>query len=102
MLEKTSFFTDLEITAKKVKAARSERSHLLSIANEAWHQYQKFVDEDPRWKNPNCSQTELKKFQIQLDQMRINAELADLAAKNAYQKLGNLDAQFLQILGRVS
>jgi len=102
MLQETSFFLTLDYTAQKVRVARAERIQLLAIANNAWHEYQKFVDEDPRWQNPNCSETHLEEFRKRLSLLRINAELADQAAKVAYQKIGILEAKLFQILGSVA
>lgn len=102
MLQETSFFTDLESTAQKVRKAHAERILLLAIANDAWHEYQKFVDEDPRWQNPNCPERDLEEFRKRLSLLRINAELADQAAKTAYQKIGIWEAKLFQILGSVA
>ena len=81
-----------------VRQARTERYQLLSMANNAWQKYQIFVDEDPRWSNPECSQIELENFRHQLDLMRVNAQLADLAATKAYHRLNSLENQLFSIL----
>lgn len=87
---------------KSLKAAaykaREERSFWLSMANNAWKNYQIFVDEDPRWSNPDCSQTEVEHFRHQLDLMLINAKLADMAATKAYHRLNAIENQLFSIL----
>lgn len=89
---------DLLAAMAKLKAARAERYRLLNAADTAWKEYSIFVDEDPRWQDPNCAYEKVEAYRQQLNQMRILAESADHAATLAYQNLGSIEAQLFSLL----
>ncbi|PKO16821.1 MAG: hypothetical protein CVU39_06280 [Chloroflexi bacterium HGW-Chloroflexi-10] len=103
MLETQIFFVTavdhrIQNARSIVEAARIDREQLKAAAEIAWKQYQVFVDDDPRWINPNAPWERVQAFYTQRDRLRINAELAEEAAYKAWQILNRAQANLLSLL----
>lgn len=63
----------------------------------AWKTYQHFIDEDPRWINPNARDEEIEKYRNQCNEYLAWANFYELELKEAWHRLDKAKTKLLEL-----
>lgn len=63
----------------------------------AWNDYSNYVDQDPRWENPNLNDAEMENHRNKCSELLAWAEIYEKEVKDAWHQLDKAKANLLKL-----
>ena len=88
---------EIQNAINEVSDARNYYHFTKFQSESAWDLYQTFIDQDPRWKNPNATSEEVEEYRAQCNEYLAWANIYELEFKEAWHHLDKAKTKLLQL-----